>query len=70
MSSSDVPPKISVIMPVYNAGSYLKQAIDSILTQTCDDFEFLILDDGSTDTPENIIAQYKDPRPSFLSPTI
>lgn len=42
-------PKVSVVMPVYNAGDYLKSAIGSILTQSFSDFEFLLVDDCSTD---------------------
>ena len=51
-------PRISVIMPVYNAGPYLGPAIDSILAQTFTDFEFLVFDDGSTDESADIIARY------------
>ena len=45
-------PLISVIMPVWNGETYLREAVDSILNQTFRDFEFLILDDGSTDSIE------------------
>jgi len=55
-------PKISVILPVYNAEKYLNEAIDSILSQTFTDFEFLLINDGSTDRSERIIQSYKDPR--------
>ena len=41
--------KVSVLMPVYNGAQYLQEAIDSILGQTYKDFEFVIIDDGSTD---------------------
>ena len=53
-------PKISVLMPVYNTnGEYLKEAIESILNQTYQDFEFLILDDGSTNEDTiNILNNY------------
>jgi len=42
-------PPVSVVMPVHNAGAYLDGAVRSILGQTFSDFEFVILDDGSTD---------------------
>jgi glycosyltransferase involved in cell wall biosynthesis len=55
-------PSITVLMPVYNAGKYLTQAVDSILNQTFTDFEFLIIDDGSTDNSVEIIKSYSDRR--------
>ncbi|HEY4874764.1 MAG TPA: glycosyltransferase [Puia sp.] len=55
-------PIISVIMPVYNGEKFLKDAIESILTQTFQDFEFIIINDGSTDNTEKIILSYNDPR--------
>lgn len=55
-------PMISVIMPVYNAEKYLREAIESILSQTFSDFEFLILNDGSTDNSIDIIRSYSDSR--------
>ena len=55
-------PKISVLMPVYNAEKFLKEAIDSILNQTFKDFEFLIINDASTDKSKEIILSYKDVR--------
>lgn len=55
-------PKLSVLMPVYNAEKFLAEAIESILTQTFTDFEFLIIDDGSTDSSLSIIRSYTDPR--------
>lgn len=42
-------PRITVLMPIFNAGSYLEIAVRSILSQTFTDFEFLIIDDRSTD---------------------
>jgi glycosyltransferase involved in cell wall biosynthesis len=59
-------PRVSVLMPVYNAGPYLAEAIDSILAQTFSDFEFLIIDDGSTDGSGEIIQSYDDPRIRYL----
>lgn len=55
-------PKITVLMPVYNGEKYLREAVDSILTQTFADFEFLIINDGSTDGSVKIIESYADPR--------
>lgn len=51
-------PKISVLMPVYNCEKYLDSAIQSILDQTFKDFEFIIVDDFSTDTSFEIIKEY------------
>lgn len=53
---------ISVLMPVHNGAEFLRQAIDSILNQTYADFEFIIIDDGSTDASNAIIKSYKDSR--------
>lgn len=53
---------ITVIMPVYNAASYVNEAIDSVLGQSEQDFDFLIVDDGSTDSTSTRIAQTNDPR--------
>ncbi len=53
-------PKISIIMPVYNGQKYLKSAIESILNQTFQEFELIIIDDCSTDESVNIVLSYKD----------
>lgn len=57
-------PYLSVIMPVYNQENYLAETIESVLSQTYKDFEFIILDDGSTDSSAEIIRHYvlKDER--------
>ncbi|MBD2526706.1 glycosyltransferase [Nostoc sp. FACHB-133] len=55
-------PKVTVLMPVYNGEIYLREAIDSILSQTFQDFEFLIINDGSTDSTREIVCSYEDPR--------
>ena len=60
MTSSE--PKITVLMSVYNGEKYLREAVDSILSQTFTDFEFLIIDDASTDRTPEILRSYKDPR--------
>jgi len=62
-------PKISVLMPVYNAQKYIKAAVESILNQTFIDFEFVIINDGSTDGTLDILEQYaeKDKRIRLVS---
>jgi glycosyltransferase involved in cell wall biosynthesis len=55
-------PRISVVMPVWNGEKYLAAAVDSILAQTLADFEFIVVDDGSTDGTAKILASYHDPR--------
>ena len=55
-------PKVTVLMPVFNGEAFLNEAVESILNQTFTDFEFLIIDDGSTDRSVNIIKSYDDPR--------
>lgn len=54
------PPKVSVIVPNYNHQAFLKERIDTILQQTYQDFELIILDDYSTDDSVNIIESYRD----------
>jgi glycosyltransferase involved in cell wall biosynthesis len=56
MTMSD--PLISVLMPAYNAERYVAETVESILNQTLRDFEFLIIDDGSTDRTPEILADY------------
>ena len=59
-------PKISVVMPVYNGEKYLREAIESILSQTYTDFEFIIINDASSDSTEEIIKSYDDNRIVYL----
>ena len=55
-------PEISVLMPAYNAERHLRPSIESVLGQTLGDFEFLLVDDGSTDSTLEIAMSYQDPR--------
>jgi len=64
-------PAVSVIMAVYNGERHLAEAVDSILTQTFTDFEFIIVDDGSTDGTPGILRSYalEDKRITILTNT-
>jgi len=59
-------PLVSVIMAVYNGEKFLREAIESILNQTYANFEFLIINDGSTDLTEEIILSYSDLRIRYI----
>jgi len=59
-------PRVTVLMPVYNGESFLRDAIDSVLAQTFADFELLVIDDGSTDGSVGIVRSYADPRIRLL----
>lgn len=52
--------KVSVLMPVYNREAYVKEAIESILSQTYEDFELIIIDDCSTDRTIEVIEAIED----------
>jgi len=60
-------PKVTVLMSVYNGEKYLREAINSILNQTFKDFEFLIINDGSTDRTIEILQSYQDPRIKIIN---
>jgi len=60
-------PKVTVIMSVYNGEKYLREAVDSVLRQTFKDFEFLIINDGSTDRTAEILQSYQDPRIKIIN---
>lgn len=60
-------PQITVLMPAYNAGKYIAEAIASVLGQTFGDFELLIVNDGSTDDTLNIIQSFDDKRIRIIS---
>ncbi|MBI3490876.1 MAG: glycosyltransferase [Acidobacteria bacterium] len=56
-------PRVSVLIPCYNLGAYLNDAVESVLAQTCQDFEIVIVDDGSTDPgTQALLADYRRPK--------
>jgi glycosyltransferase involved in cell wall biosynthesis len=55
-------PAVSIVMPCYNQGHFLSQAIQSVRDQTCKDWELIIIDDGSTDSTHRIATEFQDPR--------
>jgi glycosyltransferase involved in cell wall biosynthesis len=59
-------PRISVLMSVYNGARYLEASLVSILNQSFGDFEFIIVDDGSTDNSVEIIKNFSDPRINLI----
>ncbi|UOE46665.1 glycosyltransferase [Mucilaginibacter sp. SMC90] len=60
-------PQITVLMPAYNAGKYIREAIASVLEQSFTDFELLIVNDGSTDDTLDIIKSFNDERIVILN---
>ena len=61
--------KVSVIVPIYNSEKYLKRCIDSLINQTLDDMEFILINDGSTDNSHSIIKSYNDKRIKYFKRT-
>ena len=62
-------PFFSVIIPVYNRAPALKRAIESVRAQSCQDFEIVVVDDGSKDDPGAVAAGFNDPRIRFYTQT-
>lgn len=56
---------VSVLMPVYNNTAFLREALESVLQQTHDDLEVIVIDDGSEEDVESIVTSYDDPRIVF-----
>lgn len=67
MNEIHTPVKLTVLLPVYNAELYLREAIDSILSQTFEDFELLVFNDASTDGTAGVLASYSDPRLNIIT---
>ena len=58
-------PLVSVVIPAYNHEKFIGPAVDSVLGQSCDDLELIVVDDGSTDHTGEIVRSYADPRISY-----
>jgi glycosyltransferase involved in cell wall biosynthesis len=61
-----MPPKVAVIIPTYNRAHYLRAAVDSVLAQSYDDFELIVVDDGSTDHTASLLRASSDARLRLL----
>jgi glycosyltransferase involved in cell wall biosynthesis len=59
-------PFFSVVIPVYNRAPVLGRALKSIFAQSCQDFEIVVVDDGSSDDPAEVIARFADPRITYI----
>ena len=57
---------VSIIVPIYNAEKYLNKCLDSLINQTKKELEFILVNDGSTDSTEEIIKSYKDKRIKYF----
>ena len=62
MTGQTNDPVISVVLPVYNCAEYAGAAVQSILDQTFSNYEFIIIDDGSTDGTSDVLREFRDPR--------
>jgi glycosyltransferase involved in cell wall biosynthesis len=60
MNKTAKKPQVSVIIPTYNRGRIIKEAVDSVLAQDYKDFELIVVDDGSTDNTSDVLAPYGD----------
>ena len=60
-------PLVSVLMPAYDAEQFIAEAIESVLAQRYQEWEMIIVNDGSTDGTEGIITRYSDPRIKLIS---
>ena len=60
-------PAVTVVMPAHDASAFIGEAIESVLAQTFEDWELVVVDDGSTDGTAGVVASYDDPRIRLLA---
>ena len=60
-------PKVSIIIPVYNSEKYIARCIESVLNQTFDDYEIILINDGSKDKSKEILDEYKEKYPEKIN---
>jgi len=63
---TEMTPRVSIVMPMHNNGTYVRAAVESMLCQTLGDFEFIIVDDASTDNSMEVVRSFSDKRIVFL----
>ena len=63
---TEATPRVSVVLPAYNAQDTVRRAIDSVLAQTMPDFELIVVDDGSQDRTGEVVEAVDDPRVRLL----
>lgn len=66
MSAKSKTPKLSIVIPVYNVKEYLAECLDSILAQDFDDYELILVDNGSTDGSDGICQEYAEKYPEIV----
>ncbi len=66
MSGQEMIPEVSIVMPVYNGEKYLKDAVDSVIRQTFENWELIIVDDCSTDRTPEMVCCYQDKRLKYI----
>lgn len=66
IEKSEKIPTVSVVIPTYNRAHLVGRAIQSVLNQTYQDFEIIVVDDGSTDNTEEVVKSFNDPRIRYI----
>jgi glycosyltransferase involved in cell wall biosynthesis len=62
-----IPPKVSIITPLHNKGAYISETIASVLAQTREDWEMIVVENGSTDHGPDVVRSFQDPRVQLIT---